>query len=168
MTKKRREKLLPTVLGILRSQAWGFHRRYPNITFDEFMSEAYIGFMQACDKFDPEKHSKFSTWCQTKVSCHIKTYLHKRFSDRLSFVEEIKDEMLPPVPPAAFRNSLSEQTRGLSGEARRLIQRLIETPQVDPKPRQLLREALEEMGFEGFDSVHQQIITHEIKSCLAS
>ncbi len=170
MNLKRREQLLPEVLGILREQAHKFHNKYPWITFDEFMSDAYIGFMQACDKWDPEAGTKFSTWCRTKVWTCISTELHKRFSSRLTYVDEIQDEMLPPVAPAAFRNSIHEQTKDLSPEARRLIQRLISTPGPEPRnvteARALLKDARRELEEDGYDETHQQIIFHEIKETL--
>jgi DNA-directed RNA polymerase specialized sigma24 family protein len=164
---------LPKVLAMLRSRAWSYHKK-TGVPFDELFSEAYVGFLQACEKFE-RKHiskSKFSSWCYTKVTYHLIHYLREKFSDKLVLIEDLyKAGDAPPeasCPPAAFRNSLHEQTKDLSPEARRMIQILINTPTPDGDviPRQILREAAEEMAFEGYDHVHTQIAIHEIKSAL--
>jgi hypothetical protein len=155
---------LPKVLDLLRAVAWKFWRR-SGVDFDELMSEAYFAFMRACETYKGDRGAKFSTWCQYKTSMHLTTYLTKRFNDRLVFVEEIVDEMLPVQYTTALRNSLYDQTKDLSPEARKLIQLLVDSPQTDlATPAQVLREACEELAYEGYDAIHQKIIIHEIKA----
>jgi len=172
MTKLEREKLLPGVLGILRKVAWSYSKR-TGVEFEDLMAEAYFGFMQACDKFDPKKHAKFSTWCQTKVTCHIKTVLAKQYTDasRLSFVEEIKDEMLPVVLPdsSAFRSCLEEQLKDLSRDAKDLIRAILDQTGPDRTPLQMLKEGCRRLRFErGFDEVELAITVNEIKAAFGN
>lgn len=166
MTKRQREKLLPGVIGILRAVAWRYHEK-TGVPFDELLSDAYLGFMQACDKWRPEFKVKFSTWCQTKATTCILTNLNKRFKDRLVLVEEIKDEMLP-IPPAAFRHSILDQVRDLSPAAQKMVNLLINHPLPDgeSKPKDIFKAACHELSFDGYDDKFLDIASHEIKCAL--
>jgi RNA polymerase sigma factor (sigma-70 family) len=181
MSKRERERALNRVIDILRSRAHAFARKYGGMdyqqAYDEFYSQACLGFMQACEKWTGSHPSggKFSSWCYLKVNNCLLHYIREKFKGRLVFVEEIKDEMLPPAETeeqssAAFRNSLVEQCEDLSPEARRMLSLIIDHPLPDgeTKPREVLQFACEEMAFQGYDHTHQQIMIHEIKSCLFS
>jgi hypothetical protein len=178
---------LTKVIDILRSRAHAFARKYGGLeyqqAYDEFFSQACLGFIQACDRWEAWKRNhpgenhpgKFSSWCYLKVNNCLLHYVREKFSDRITFVEEIKDEMLPPAQSseessAAFRNSLAEQSADLSPEARRMLAFIIDHPFPDgeAKPREVLRFACEEMAYQGYDHSHQQIMIHEIKSALYS
>lgn len=170
------EKELPKVINMIRSHAHAFARRYGNPqayeqSYEEFFSEACLGFMQACEKWEKNhtSKSKFSSWCYLKVYNHLRFYIRKKFSDRLVIVEKIKDEMLPPVPSSAtFKHSVLDQMKDLSPEAQRLINHIIDHPNTDDThPAVILREARQEMTFEGYDEVHQKMIIFEIKQALA-
>lgn len=187
MSKRERERALTRVIDILRSRAHAFARKYGGLdypqAYEEFYSQACLGFVQACDKWEQweKKHpgevrpGKFSSWCYLKVNNCLLHYIREKFSDRLTFVEEIKDEMLAPAPApeessAAFRHSLADQCGDLSPEARRMLSFIIDNPlpDGDVKPREVLQFACEEMAFQGYDHTHQQIMIHEIKSALYS
>lgn len=177
MTKKQMEKLLPGVHNLIRERAHKYHRK-TGVPFDELLSQAYIGFMQATGQigsssWDTGRKVKFSTWCYRKVTTSLMTYLHKRFSDRHCFFEDIKDEVTPiwqSHAPAAFRNFVEEQARELSPEAQKMIHFLINTPQADGEidHQELLQEACDHLAFEhGYDDVTLQIAKTEIKMALA-
>jgi DNA-directed RNA polymerase sigma subunit (sigma70/sigma32) len=159
------DQQLPKVINLLRSIAWSFWRK-TGVDFDELMSESYLVFMKCCESYRKDKGTKFSSWLQFKVSMHLRTYLHKKFKDRLVFVDEIVDEMLPiPEAPSTFRNSLADQIKGLSPEAQELIQLLVNAPEsAERSPAKLLRASCAELAYEGIDPVFQKIIVHEIKS----
>lgn len=163
---------------MLHKHAWNFHLM-TGLDREEMLGEAYVGFMQACDKWEiwakknpGQKHpSKFSTWCYTKVHNHLRFYIRRKFNDRLWMAEEVREE-IPQDPghvSSLFRISLAEQTKDLSPEAQRMIQMIIDSPVADGevRPRELLKSVCEEMAFEGYDSTHTAIMIHEIKQALA-
>jgi RNA polymerase sigma factor (sigma-70 family) len=181
MSKRERERALTRVIDILRSRAHTFARKYGGLdyqqAYDEFFSQACLGFMQACEKWTGKHPSggKFSSWCYLKVNNCLLHYIREKFKDRLTLVEEIKDEMLPPLQTAdessaAFRASLAEQCGDLSPEAKRMLDFIIDNPlpDGDAKPREVLQFACEEMAVQGYDHTHQQIMIHEIKTALYS
>lgn len=169
MTLKQRERELAGVTDMLRKHAWTFHY-LTGIPFEELMGEAYLGFMQACEKF-VKGHGKFSTWCYTKVSCHLRFYIRAKFKDRLWLAEEVLETIPDRTqnPSVAFRASLAEQTKDLSPEAQRMIQLILDTPVPDGelKPREFLKSVCQELAYEGYDATHTGIMIHEIKQALA-
>lgn len=173
MTKRQMEKVLPGVLSLLRERAHHFAKK-TNRPFDDWMTEAYYGFWQACDKWTTEKNVKFSTWCYRKVTCHLLYMQNKWFSDRHVAVSEVHDDLIPlhqHHAPAAFRSTIIEQARDLSPEAQKMIHFLINTPQADEDidPRQLLRDACDHLAFEhGYDEVQLAIAKNDIKMALMS
>lgn len=181
MSKRERERALKRVIDILRSRAHSFARKYGGLdyqqAYDEFFSQACLGFMQACEKWTGQHPSggKFSSWCYLKVNNCLLHYVREKFKGRIVYVEEIKDEMLPPAESAAessaaFRNSLAEQCADLSPEAQRMLSLIIDNPlpDGDTRPLEVLQYAKDEMSLHGYDHTHQQIMIHEIKSCLFS
>lgn len=177
MNKRERERAYKKVVNMIRSRAHAFTRKYGGADYEEsykeFFTQACWGFMQACEKWKGGRGSKFSSWCYLKVNVCLLHHVRERFSDRLTFVEQVKDEMLPPAPPsaessAAFRNSLADQTKDLSPEALRMLAFIIDNPfpDGDAKPKEVLRFAREEMSFQGYDHAHLEIMIHEIKSAL--
>lgn len=157
-------------MDMLRKHAWSLHHA-TGIDFDELMGEAYIGFMQACEKY-VEGHGKFSTWCYTKVYFYLRFYVRAKFEDRLWMAEEVREEIPEQIqfPSAEFRSSLADQTKDLSPEAQRMIQMIVDSPVPDGevKPKKLLERVCEEMAYEGYDATHTQIMIHEIKSALSA
>lgn len=161
------QKQLPGVIDLLRAIAWSYWRK-TGVNFDELLSECYVTFMACCKSYDKAKGMKFSSWCQYKASMHLKTYLKRKYNDRLIFVEEIVDEMLPPEPSIPMRNSIADQTAELSPEARKLVRLLVSSPEEDMRsPTKVLRKAITELSYEGIDPVFQDIILHEIKQGIA-
>lgn len=162
------ETQLPKVINLLRSIAWRYCRR-TGVDFDELMSEAYLCFMKCCKSYRKDKGTKFSSWCQFKVTMHMKTYLKRKIKDKqLIFVEEIVDKMIPVHNhhQTTLRNSLAEQIKELSPEAQALVRLLVTSPESEfHAPSKLLRGVCTTLAYEnGVDPVFQQIIIHEIKA----
>jgi hypothetical protein len=117
---------LPLVEKMLYDLAWRTANTYP-VPFEEAKAEAYYAFVRACHDYNPTKAkgSKFSSWCYFWVWTHLKTFVTKRSTDPLLFVEpaELKDG----EAPSAWSPTL-ELVDELSEDAREIISLLLETP----------------------------------------
>jgi len=102
--------VFPTVEKMLYNLAWKFSRTY-GLPFDDMRSEAYAGFMKACNNYRPKKGMKFSSWCHLVVWGFLKSHIMKRASDPHCFME-IEENLLGPAPgPVSGRiQSLLDQT----------------------------------------------------------
>ncbi len=76
----------PKVEKMLYKLAWDFSRSY-GMPFEEARSEAYAGFMKACNNFQEGKGSRFSSWCYMVTWGYLKSFIMHRASDRLVFME---------------------------------------------------------------------------------
>lgn len=90
-------EMFPTVEKMLYNLAWKFSRSY-RLPFEDMRSEAYAGFMKACNNYKPKKGMKFSSWCYLVTWGYLKSHIMKRAADPLQFVEEIEDSMTEPAP----------------------------------------------------------------------
>ena len=162
MTSAKKE--FKNVEPMLCELSWKM-QRHCGLPFEEIRSEAYHAFMKACESYVPGT-AKFSSWCYLKVSCHLKHWLRNRAKDRLVFVDEVVDEMLPQST-ATFRATLLDQLQDLSPDAKRLIDTILAKagPDAESHPRQLLAEAVEQFQYDNgiTDDVYTRIIIHEIK-----
>lgn len=152
---------------LIYNLVWKFHRR-TGMDFEELKSEAYMVYMKCCASFEKEKGAKFSSWVGYKINRHLLHYQRQKLKDRLTFVDEVRDDLLKPS--TALKHSLLDQLSGLSREAQQLVQLLIETPHVDIEdPKTILADAVRELRCErGFDDVYTKIILHEIKEEIAA
>lgn len=71
------EEQLPLVHNILRKLAWQTSTTH-GIEFHECMSEAYKLFMDACQKYDPSRGAKFSTFLTYRVGLNLKTMVARQ------------------------------------------------------------------------------------------
>ena len=55
-------EVFPTVEKMLYKLAWKFSKAQ-RLPFEDMRSEAYAGFMKACNNYQPKKGMKFSSWC---------------------------------------------------------------------------------------------------------
>lgn len=78
----------PLVEKILYELAWNFASQQ-GLQFEDVRSEAYEGFMRACNNFRAGKGMKFSSWVYFVVWGHLKSRLMKRAkqSKQVTFVE---------------------------------------------------------------------------------
>lgn len=76
----------PKVEKMLYKLAWDFSKRY-GMPFEEARSEAYAGYMKACNNFQEGKGSQFSSWCYMVTWGYLKSFIMHRASDRLVFME---------------------------------------------------------------------------------
>lgn len=113
----------PKVEKMLYSLAWKFSNQYP-LTFEEARSEAYYGFMRACQDYDPAR-GKFSTWVYYWAWCRLKDVVMKAAKDPLDFME-INDDILGGAEPP--KSMAMECLDDLSSDARELVDLLLETP----------------------------------------
>lgn len=97
-------EVFPTVEKMLYNLAWKFSRSY-NLPFEDMRSEAYAGFMKACNNYRPKKGMKFSSWCYLVVWGFLKSHIMKRASDPLTFME-IDDSLVGPAPAPASKEML--------------------------------------------------------------
>jgi hypothetical protein len=141
--------------------AWDFTRRY-RLSFDEVKSEVFWAFMLAARKFDGDRGMKFSTWITFKVTRYMRGWIKERFTDRLSFVEEVREDALGPV---AIAKDWLEEVKGLSGDAREMLALLFDISDHEKTPARIAAELKREIGFEkGFDKVEQEITLQELRS----
>ena len=155
----------PKVDALLHKLAWKAHG-LSGLPFDELRSEASMAFLKCCNTYGKKHRMKFSSWVYQKVWFHLLYYLRKRGNDRLVYVEEIRDDMLPSDPHTALYNALEEQIQGLSLEAQELIRRLVDSPHADPTaPTTVLKNTCREIAWEkGWDNVYTKIVVHEIQN----
>lgn len=89
----------PTVEKMLYNLAWKFSKMY-GLPFEDMRSEAYAGFMKACNNYQPNKGTKFSSWCYLVTWGFLKSHIMKRAGDPHCFME-IKENMLGAAPAPA-------------------------------------------------------------------
>ena len=99
----------PRVEKLLYKLAWDFSAKY-RIPFEETRSEAYAGFMKACNNYRKGKGQKFSTWCHMVVWGFLKSWIIKRAKDKLTFIE-IQDDTLGGLPDGPTIKELLKQER---------------------------------------------------------
>lgn len=159
----------PRVNKMLYQLAWRVaSTRFP---FEEAKTEAYYGFMQACYTYDPERGTKFSSWCYYKVKAHLKTFMMEKARDPLSVALELKESNGGAVSTARreFREII-EDLSDLSRDAREIIDLLLDVPfdvvLTKPKtPYQLLKRVCEHWSYErGLDPVCSEITIMEIRA----
>lgn len=162
------EEEFPKVEKMLYRLAWNTANAYP-VTFDEAKSEAYFAFMRACQDYNPNKGSKFSSWCYFWVWTHLKTFVTKRTVDPLEFIE-IKEELLGEAPPE--RSDLLELAGELSNDAQEMIAMLIEIPDelhgVSMTAKQLMKRVKEHLVKKGKDRKRVDLAHQEICLCFRS
>lgn len=142
----------PKVEKMLYALAWKFSKAH-RLPFEDTRSEAYAGFMKACNNFRPNKGMKFSSWCYFVTWGYLKSWIMKRAADPLCFME-INEELVGAEPDVTsdkvhrllsltekqplqqtlltlFRESpaeLWEATEDLSAEAEELFYLFLEAP----------------------------------------
>jgi len=169
MKKKTKPVINPeeTYLGVekmLYRLAW---RISPNQqSFEDAAAEAKVAYMKACQTYDPQRGTKFSTWCYFKVWRHLQGFSQKRAQDRL-VLTEMKEELVGAAP--ANRKVFLEMIDDLSSDAKELISLLVDSPpeilEEVQTPQQLLKNALEHLGFiSGWDNIDGELTMLEISS----
>lgn len=77
MTSEERNALVEKYLPLAESLAWKKNRVTPNsISIDELKSAAYMGLMNAADRFDADKGS-FAAYASIRIVGEIKDYLRQ-------------------------------------------------------------------------------------------
>lgn len=120
------EEVFPEVEKMLYKLAWATSNKY-HIPFEEVRSEAYFLFMKACRNYKP-KRGKFSSWCYLVVSMYLKTFIMKRSEDRLTFVEEVGDDLMGAAPAKDEGVERIKLVEDISSDAKEIISLLVETP----------------------------------------
>ena len=92
-------EVFPTVEKMLYKLAWKFSKAQ-RLPFEDMRSEAYAGFMKACNNYQPKKGMKFSSWCYLVTWGFLQSHIMKRAGDPLRFVE-IEETMLGMAPDAS-------------------------------------------------------------------
>ena len=92
-------EVFPTVEKMLYSLAWKFSRTH-RLPFEDMKSEAYAGFMKACNNYQRKKGMKFSSWCYLVTWGFLKSHIMKRAADPHRFCE-IEENLLGPAPTPA-------------------------------------------------------------------
>jgi DNA-directed RNA polymerase specialized sigma subunit len=157
------EAELPKVQKLIYAMAHKFSSTYP-ISYEECLSEGYWAFMRACEKFQPDRGMKFSSWVYSRVWYGLKDLVTKRSKDPITFIEI--DEDLFGEAPAVKSESL-EMIEDLSQDAREIISLLMETPEeimggMSATPRQFLKAVKNYLIRKGrcpkqIDAAHQEI-----------
>jgi hypothetical protein len=96
-------EVFPTVEKMLYKLAWKFSQSH-RLPFEDMRSEAYAGFMKACNNYQPKKGMKFSSWCYLVTWGFLQSHIMKRASDRLCFME--LDENLTGAAPRPVSGKL--------------------------------------------------------------
>jgi Sigma-70 region 2 len=91
--------VFPSIERMLYNLAWKFSRTY-RLPFEDMRSEAYAGFMKACNNYQPKKGMKFSSWCYLVTWGYLKSHIMKRAGDPHRFME-IGDNITGPAPTPA-------------------------------------------------------------------
>ena len=139
------EQAFPEVEKMLYSLAWATSNKY-HVPFEEVQSEAYFLFMKACQNYKPSK-GKFSSWCYLVVSMYLRTFITKRAKDRLTFVEEVGDDLMSTAQEHEAPE-LIKLSEGATSDAREIISLLVETPKelvelAGVTPRQFMKKVKE-------------------------
>lgn len=98
MTSAERDELIlslkPVVKAITRSRI----ARLPSwVSLDDLISAAWVGAIQAVDRFDPDKNASLETYAKWRISGSIGDYL--RSVDPVSRDERRKLNANPDLPP---------------------------------------------------------------------
>jgi len=85
--KMKATQLLKEHQKLIYKIAWSYHTT-TGVSFEELLSDSYIGFMHACQTYAPEK-GKFTTYTWVCINNHLKTILKrkKQKTDELFILE---------------------------------------------------------------------------------
>lgn len=98
----------PKVEKMLYDLAWKFSRTH-GLRFEDARSEAYAGFMKACNNYRPGKGMKFSSWCYFVTWGVLKSHTMRRAGDPLCSAErclELEEEIVGAGEPTVPRRVL--------------------------------------------------------------
>ena len=96
LSKINPSEVFPGVERLLNGLAHKFSERY-GLDFDEARSDAFEGFMKACNNYRPGKGMKFCTWCHFVAWGHMQSLLMRRLTRRIEMVE-INEELVGACP----------------------------------------------------------------------
>jgi RNA polymerase sigma factor (sigma-70 family) len=89
MTIIERNQLVLNYMPLANKIASEKNKKTPkNITLDELRSAAYLGLIQAANRFNKESNCSFATYAKYRITGEIKDYLRK---NKIKFVE-IQDQ----------------------------------------------------------------------------
>lgn len=73
---EHRNALVEHYAPLIHSQAARMSRRLPGqVTYDEIVSAAFDGLIEAVEAFDPSRNTKFETFCQQRIAGAVKDWL---------------------------------------------------------------------------------------------
>lgn len=120
MTTIEREKLVLDYIPLANKLAWDRKKiTPPNVTFDDLKSAAYMGLVDAANKYDAERGTPFGAYARIRIVGEIIDYLRQSWSNETSCEEAI--ESAPDVYTTNFDELLEDITKPLTAIGRKLI-----------------------------------------------
>lgn len=105
---KTRNLLVENYSHLVRAQASRISRKLPaQVTYDEICSAGFDGLIEAVEAYNPDRKTKFETFCQQRVvgavmdwlrSLDIQSRTVRRFEKQLLDVREVLDAELDRAP----------------------------------------------------------------------
>jgi len=90
------EKLITENLLFADAQAAIFKRKLPFVGYDEFQSAAYLGLVEAANRFDPSRDTSFKSFAYVRIIGAIKDYLREISWGSRRFIQTMSPLPLEP------------------------------------------------------------------------
>jgi RNA polymerase sigma factor (sigma-70 family) len=120
MTTIEREKLILDYMPLANKLAWDRTRVTPaSVTFDDLKSAAYMGLVDAANKYDSSRGTPFGPYARIRISGEITDYLREIWSRETSCEEVI--ETIPDVYTVNYDELLEDVTKSLTAIGQKLV-----------------------------------------------
>jgi RNA polymerase sigma factor (sigma-70 family) len=118
--------------GLIVAYSVRYVKAHPWVELDDLIQEGYLAFLQARDRFDPDRGTQFSTWltCSLRNWFYIYSTRQARLRGWMSDPADGWEDSLPdPEPDQSVRFEFTDQMKELTQEAQEVADIIINGPE---------------------------------------